>query len=174
MKDNIILIGFMGAGKTSIGSYYSQKQGWPLLDMDHLIEEKAGMEIWQIFAIQGEDAFRVIETEVLKSLLADTERAVISVGGGLPLRVENQEILKLLGTVIFLRVSRDTVLERLAGDTTRPLLQGENKTRKVDDLMAYRNPIYEQLAHVIIDVDGKTPQQIADEIEAKLDLREVL
>lgn len=166
MKDNIILIGFMGAGKTSIGNCYSQKQGRPMLDTDHLIEEKAGMEIWQIFATQGEDAFRVIETEVLKSLLAGTDRAVISAGGGLPLRADNQELLKQLGTVIFLRAARDTVLERLAGDTSRPLLQGEDKAQKVDDLLAYRNPVYERVADVVIDVDGKTPQQIAGEIEA--------
>lgn len=166
MKDNIILIGFMGAGKTSAGTCYGRKQGRPLLDTDHLIEEKAGMEIGRIFAAQGEEAFRAIETEVLKSLLAGTEGTVISVGGGLPLRTENQEILKQLGTIIFLRVSRDTVLERLAGDTTRPLLQGEDKARKIADLLACRNPVYEQAAHVIIDADGKTPRQIADEIEA--------
>lgn len=167
-KENIVLIGFMGAGKTRIGSCYSYEQDWPLLDTDALIEKKAGMEIRQIFASQGEPAFRTMETEVLKNLLVQTDRAVISVGGGLPLQTENQEILRRLGTVVFLRVTRDTVLERLAGDNTRPLLQGKEKEKKIDELLAYRNPIYEQVAHLIIDVDGKTKQQIVDEIHGKL------
>lgn len=168
MKKNVILIGFMGAGKTSVGKTYAKRHKLPLLDTDQLIEQEAGMTISRIFAEQGEAAFRAAETAVLQRLLAETDHAVISVGGGLPLLEKNREVLKQLGTVVFLRVQKGTVLKRLAGDTTRPLLMGENVEERVRKLLAYRNPLYEQAAHRIVDVDGKTLGQIADEIGSLL------
>lgn len=168
MKHNIILIGFMGAGKTSIGSAYAQAHGCPLLDTDQLIEEEAGMPISQIFSSKGESAFRAAETAVLHRLLADTDHAVISVGGGLPLREENRRLLSRLGTIVFLRVSRDTVLKRLKGDTTRPLLQGGDTCEKVDKLLAERNLIYEKAAHLLMDVDDRTLDQLVAELEKKV------
>jgi len=165
MKQNVILIGFMGAGKTSVGERLSKRTGKELLDTDQLIEQEAGMSISDIFAKQGEVAFRRTETKVLEQLLAETDDAVISVGGGLPLLKQNREMLKQLGTVAFLRVQRETVLKRLKGDTTRPLLQGDHVERKVEELLAYRNPIYEDAAHVVIDVDGKSLNAIVDEIQ---------
>lgn len=167
MKDNIILIGFMGAGKTSIGEHYANQLKKVLLDTDHLIETAAGMPVSQIFETRGEAAFRAAETGVLKRLLEDTDDAVISVGGGLPLREENRMILSQLGTVVFLRVTRETVLERLKGDTTRPLLQGDDPDKKIDELLAHRNPIYEAVAHRIVDVDDKTPAEIVAELEKR-------
>lgn len=166
MRQNVILIGFMGAGKTSVGNYLASQMGKQLLDTDALIEQEAGMSISDMFAIQGEAAFRRIETAVLKELLAETDHRIISVGGGLPLLAQNRELLKALGTVVFLRVGKKTVLERLAGDTTRPLLQGDDVEDKVKELLAYRNPIYEEAAHVTIDVDGKTIQTVAEEVAA--------
>lgn len=165
MKENMILIGFMGAGKTSVGKAYAKRYGIPLLDTDQLIEQEAGMTISRIFAEKGEAAFRTAETAVLQRLLAETDHAVISVGGGLPLLAANREILKQLGNVVFLRVRKETVLKRLAGDTTRPLLMGDHVEEKVQELLAYRNPLYEQAAHVTVDVDGKTLRQIVDEIQ---------
>lgn len=168
MKKNVILIGFMGAGKTSVGKTFSGKTGKQLLDTDQLIEQNAGMSISDIFATQGEEAFRQAETAVLEQMLAGTDGAVISAGGGLPLRKQNREMLKQLGTVVFLRVKRETVLERLKGDRTRPLLQGDHAGEKVDELLAYRNPIYEEAAHVTVDVDGKSLDAIVDEIQEYL------
>lgn len=164
MKQNVILIGFMGAGKTRVGGAYAAAAGSPLLDTDQMIEIEAGMSISDIFAIQGEPAFRRAETRVLEKLLAETDWSVISVGGGLPLLEQNRLILRQLGTVVFLRVQPETVLARLKGDTTRPLLMGENVEQKVRELLAYRNPLYEAAAHRVIDVDGKTPEEIAAEI----------
>ncbi len=164
MKQNVVLIGFMGAGKTSVGRAYADATDSPLLDTDQMIEAEAGMTISDIFAVQGEPAFRQTETRVLLKLLAETDRAVISVGGGLPLLEQNRVLLKELGTVVFLRVQPETVLERLKGDTTRPLLMGENVEQRVRELLAYRNPLYQMAAHRIIDVDGKTPEEIAAEI----------
>lgn len=166
MKQNLILIGFMGAGKTSVGEAYAKASGRPLLDTDQLIEAEAGMSISDIFALQGEPAFRRAETAVLERLLAETDNAVISVGGGLPLLELNRALLKQLGCVVFLRVQPETVLKRLEGDTTRPLLQGEQVEKRVRELLAYRNPLYMEAAHQVADVDGKTPEQLASELAA--------
>jgi len=168
MKGNIILIGFMGAGKSSIGSYWSEKKSRPLIDTDQLIEQEAGMSIPEIFKELGEERFREIESSVLEKLYEKADQTVISVGGGLPLREENRAVLARLGTVVFLRVKPETVLERLAGDTTRPLLQAENKGARIRQLLEIRNPVYEQAAHLVIDVDDKAPEQIIRELEAAL------
>lgn len=164
MKDNIILIGFMGAGKTSVGQELSFRYQMNLLDTDYLIEEKAGMSISEIFARKGETYFRQLETEVLTELLNKAENTVISVGGGLPMREENRRILKELGEVIYLQVKPDTVLKRLNGDTTRPLLQGENVDEKVKNLLKLRGPVYEEASHRIIPVDGRSLKEIAEDI----------
>lgn len=168
MKDNMILIGFMGAGKTSIGTCWGKRKKRRLLDTDRLIEQEAGMSIPEIFKEQGEERFRQIESRVLEKLYEEADHMVISVGGGLPLREENRAILARLGTVVFLRIKPETVLKRLAGDTTRPLLQAENKSEKAQQLLKIRNPIYEQAAHLVIDVDDKTPEQIITELESVL------
>ena len=159
-RENVILIGFMGAGKTSVGQALAKASGRPLLDTDSLIEEEASMTISQIFAVQGEQAFRETESRVIARLLDQTHGAVISTGGGLPLRQENRERLRQLGTVVFLRVKPETVLERLKGDTTRPLLQGGDVEEKVQDLLTYRDPLYEQAAHQVVDVDERTVEEI--------------
>ena len=164
MKQNVILIGFMGAGKTSVGEAYARASGRKLLDTDQMIEAEAGMSISDIFSTRGEAAFRRTETTVLEKLLEETDQAVISVGGGLPLLEQNRTFLKRLGTVIFLRVRPETVLERLKGDTTRPLLMGENVEQKVRGLLDYRNPFYEDAAHRIIDVDGKNLKELVEEL----------
>ncbi|MGL5434234.1 MAG: shikimate kinase [Lachnospiraceae bacterium] len=168
MKDNTILIGFMGAGKTSIGTCWSKRENRPLLDIDQLIEAEAGMSIPMIFSEHGEDAFRRIESRVLERLNEEADHVVISVGGGLPLRAENRAVLAELGTVVFLRTQPDTVLSRLDGDVTRPLLQVADRRAKVEQLLRERNPIYEQAAHLVIDVDGKSPDQIVQELETAL------
>lgn len=163
-KQNVILIGFMGAGKTSVGGACAAATGRPLLDTDQMIESEAGMTISDIFAVRGEAVFRQTETAVLEKLLADTDRAVISVGGGLPLLEKNRDFLRRLGTVVFLRVQPETVLLRLKGDTTRPLLMGDHVEQRVRELLDYRNPLYVQAADLVIDVDGKSPEEIAEEI----------
>lgn len=168
MKDNTILIGFMGAGKTRIGTCWSEKKGRPLLDTDQLIEQEAGMTISDIFKELGEERFREIESGILLKLYEKADHMVISAGGGLPLRGENRAVLAKLGTVVFLRVKADTVLKRLAGDSTRPLLKAEDKAAKIQQLLKIRNPIYEQAAHVVIDVDDKAAEQIIMELDAAL------
>ncbi len=166
-RENVIFIGFMGAGKTSVGRAYARAADIPLVDTDQMIEEEAGMTISDIFRLKGEEFFRETETAVLKKLQKETEPKVISVGGGLPLREENRAVLRELGQVIFLQVKAETVIERLKGDTTRPLLQGPDVRQRAEELLAYRNPIYRQAAHQIVDVDGKTVEEIVNLIRAK-------
>lgn len=164
MKQNTILIGFMGAGKTTVGKALAERCGMPLLDTDQLITAKAGMTIPEIFELSGEDGFRRIETEVLADLLEHTDHTVISVGGGLPLREENRALLSRLGTVVYLDVSEETVWDRLKDETDRPLLQVDNVVDKIREMLLCRRPIYEQAAHLTVRADGRSPGQIAAEI----------
>lgn len=164
MGTGFILIGFMGAGKTTVGRCLSGKTGYPLLDTDRLIEEQAGMTVSRIFKVFGEEEFRRLETETVKSLLDREGDWVLSAGGGLPLREENRELLRRAGKVIYLRARPGTVLNRLKGDTTRPLLQGGDVRERVESLMAFRGPLYESAAHMTVDTDGRSPEDISDEI----------
>ena len=161
---NVILIGFMGAGKTSIGQEFAARSGRAFLDTDEYIEKKAGMTVSNIFDTMGEETFRKMETEALRDLIRASGYYVISVGGGLPMREENRSLLKELGTVVYLKVSPETVAERLKGDTTRPLLKGDNPRKKIEELLSVRGPLYEEAAHIIVDTDGRTPEEITAEI----------
>lgn len=161
---NVILIGFMGAGKTSIGQELAVRSGRTFLDTDEYIEKKSGMTISHIFDAMGEEAFRKMETEALRDLISTSGSYVISVGGGLPMRAENRTLLKELGTVVYLKVSPETVEERLRGDTTRPLLRGDNPRKKIEELLSLRGPLYEEAAHLIVNADGRTPEEITSEI----------
>lgn len=172
-RQNIILIGFMGAGKTSVGRRLAERFHKELIDTDWMIEERARMTISEIFETRGEAVFRRLETEVLEQLIAEADGEIISVGGGLPLREENRKLLKQLGNVIYLSVQPDTVLKRLEDDTTRPLLQGDNVTERVSRLLADRGPIYEMAADQVIPVDGKDVDQIVDIIEAEIFNRDI-
>ncbi len=164
MKQNIVLIGFMGCGKTTIGKALAEKLEYKLLDTDALIVEKEGKSINAIFAEQGEEYFRNTETKTIEELEQSLEKAIVSTGGGLPLRECNGSILKKLGFVVFLKVEKETVLKRLEGDTTRPLLQGDNVEAKVESLLEFRNPIYEYTAHVVVATDNKSVDEIVEEI----------
>ncbi len=164
MKDNIILIGFMGSGKTSVGIRLSYQMKRTMIDTDKWIEQRQKKTVAEIFAAFGEEAFRRMETECLKALITTAERQIISVGGGLPVREENHSLLKELGQVIYLRVTPETVYERLKADTTRPLLQVENPMEQIKSLLKQRAPVYEKCADQIIDVSGKTFEEILRQI----------
>lgn len=166
MKKNksIILTGFMGSGKSSLGVRLSYRMKLPLLDTDKWIEKEQGCSVAEIFSRDGEEAFRKMETRALRALLDMEGVRIISTGGGLPMREENRDLLARLGTVVFLRVRPETVCERLKGDTTRPLLRREDPEGEIRRLLAARNPLYEEAAMVTVDVDGKDYEQIMEEI----------
>ena len=160
---NIVLIGFMGSGKTTVGQALSVKCGREFLDTDALIEAEEGRKISEIFAKEGEGHFRTLENATLRRLL-ESEDKIISTGGGIVTSVDNRKLLKDAGRVVYLRVKPETVVKRLKGDESRPLLLGEDKLEKVERLLSARRMLYEEVADLIIDVDNLTAAEIADKI----------
>lgn len=163
--NHIILIGFMGAGKTSVGEALAKEMGFVFADTDERIEAQQQKKINDIFAQHGEAYFRDLETDMLKQLQSEKERLVISVGGGLPVRSENRKLLKELGTVVYLRAQVDTLVGRLQGDTTRPKLAGGDLREKIETLMRAREACYLEAAQLLVDTDKKNIEDTVKEIE---------
>lgn len=152
---HIILIGFMGAGKTSMGKRLAKARGIRFVDTDQMIEEQTGRIIRDIFAEDGEEYFRNLETELLLQLQKAQEPLVISVGGGLPVREINRKYLKEMGTVVYLKAEVETLVGRLQGDTTRPKLQGGDLREKIVSLMDAREGFYQDAATLVYSTDEK-------------------
>lgn len=166
-KENIYLIGFMGSGKTTVANRLGQIFGKRKMEMDDVIEGRAGMPIPMIFERQGEESFREQETQVLRDITMDG--AVISCGGGTPLREENRALMKKSGKIVYLTVRPETVLQRIErGQTTRPVLKGHMDEDYVHDLIQKRDPAYRNCADFIIETDGKDVETICKEITFKL------
>ena len=163
-KDNLILIGFMGSGKTSVGIRLSFVMKRAIEDTDKMIEKREGKTISAIFADEGEAVFREKETALLKELSDTLHHKILSVGGGTPLREENQKLLKQIGTVVYLRIQPQTVYERLKDDDTRPLLQCEDPLERITNLLKQRKDIYEAAADIVVDVDGLEMEEVISKI----------
>lgn len=161
---NIILIGFMGCGKSSVGKKLADKLNYCFCDVDRMIERDNKKSISEIFETKGEEYFRELETKTVKDLINTVSNCIISVGGGLPIKDGNSELLKELGAVVFLKVRKETILRRLEFDKTRPLLADDDKEKKIDELLQYREPIYTAIADIVVEVDNKEFDQILDEI----------
>lgn len=159
----------MGAGKSTIGKALAQKRQIPFLDTDIWIEERQGKKITEIFADEGEEYFRKLETNMLKELKEKAQNNVIATGGGLPIQAENQILLKEIGVVFYLEVKKETILIRLNGDKSRPLLLGEEKEQKIERMLKIRHPIYQQFADFCISTDEKNVESVAEEIEKILE-----
>ena len=156
----IVLIGFMGAGKTTVGKALAKTLCCEFIDTDEMIEKEQGRKIANIFAEDGETAFRDMETELLRCLKERKEDFVLSVGGGMPIREENRELLCEIGRVIYLETSKKEIIRRVSGDGNRPLLQGGALEEKVTALMKARAYIYQEIADEIFYTDGKTVADI--------------
>lgn len=165
---SVVLIGFMGSGKTTVGIRLSWKLKMSVEDTDKMIERRAGKSISDIFATEGESAFRQMETNLLKEISEKNYSRILSVGGGTPVNPVNRPLLKKCGTVVYLRLQPETVYKRLKEDTQRPLLQCEDPLEKIRTLLKEREAAYAECADIIIDVDDITVDQVAEEI-----LREV-
>ena len=153
---NIILIGFMGCGKTTFGKWIEQNRTRKFIDTDDFIVEHQKCSINDIFAEHGEEYFRNLETDCLRELISEKlSDTVISVGGGLPLREENGRLLRELGMVVYLRARVDTLVKRLSHDKTRPLLAGGNLREKIESLMAAREALYKEAADIIVKTDDR-------------------
>lgn len=167
--ENIILIGYMGCGKTTTGKNLARTCNMQFMDTDEEIEKQQGKAISEIFAQQGEMAFRDMETAFLSKLLQEQAQSlVISTGGGMPLRGENKELLQKLGSVIYLKASPNIIYERVKGDTKRPLLQCDNPLKKIEEMQAHREIHYEKAAKHVICVDELRQADAAELIKKLL------
>lgn len=162
---NIILTGFMGSGKSTIGGYIEQKTAMPFIDTDKFIEENHSMTIREIFEKYGESYFREMETSAIKQL-CETDNQIIATGGGIVTREENIQIMKRNGIIVFIDVPYDSICQRLAEDTTRPLINSEEKLKNMSNLLNARMPLYIGSADII--VKGDNSALIADEILSKI------
>ena len=158
----IALTGFMGSGKTTVGKVLADFLGCPFMDLDDLVVKKAGKSIPDIFAQDGEPAFRQLEAQVLRKTVEKyaESTAVLALGGGAVLAPSSAALLHEKTVCIYLRASLETLLTRLEGETAgRPLADAS-----LADRLAARESIYEKTAHVVIDTDGLSPDEVADEI----------
>jgi shikimate kinase len=150
---NLILIGFMGTGKTTIGKKVAKSLGFRFVDTDHLISKRAGKSIPKIFEEDGEEAFRQLETELLRDCAAETDQ-VISTGGGIVTREENRQILKYAGYVIWLKASPETIYERVRRNRNRPLLQTEHPEETIREMLEDRKDSYGAANDFEVKTDG--------------------
>ncbi len=162
---NIVLAGMPGSGKTTVGGVLAKVCGLTLVDTDEEIVREHG-EINGIFAKYGEPYFRDLESGVCERL-GESEGLVIATGGGCLLRDVNVAYLKANGKVVYLRTQPETLIARVDGDTSRPLLAGDAKAH-IYELYAKRRAIYEAAADIIVDTDELTPEQVAEEIKGKI------
>ncbi len=171
MKTNIALIGFMGSGKTAVGRILAEKLNKRFVELDSLIEQKAGKSIPQIFAQDGEIAFRELEIELTKEV-AESKNQVIACGGGIVLNKINIDRLKDKAVIVYLTASPAVILKRTSADKNeRPLLLSSNKTVTIGELLRFRKPFYERAADIKIDASKLDINTAADEIITRLKRR---
>jgi shikimate kinase len=160
---NIILVGPMGSGKSTIGNIIARRLNREFQDSDHFIEKRTGVDIARIFDIEGEQGFRERETCALEELLGESNR-VIATGGGSVVRPENQEILKRQGYIVFLDTSLKEQMHRLRRDKKRPLLQTADPRSRLESLLNERRPIYLDLADLVVKTDKRVARRLAVDI----------
>ncbi len=164
---NIFLIGFMGAGKSTISEYLHQNYKMEVVEMDQIIEEREQMKISQIFAEKGEEYFRRLETELLLEL-QNSRNCVVSCGGGTPMRSCNVEAMKQSGKVIFLTATPETVYERVKDSHDRPVIENNKNIPFIAALMGQRREKYEAAADILVATDGRSAEEICREILEKM------
>ena len=157
---NVILIGFMGCGKTTVGNLLARQLGFQFIDTDQLIVKKAKRPIPLIFEQEGEAGFRALESAVLEDL-AGTDRAVIATGGGIITVPDNIPRLRDLGLVIWLNPPEEILFQRIMRNHDRPLVRTGNPRQTVHDLLTLRRPLYTSAAHLDVDVSDVTPDEAA-------------
>ena len=168
---HVFLIGFMGAGKSTVSRIVADRLGMPCLDLDEAIEASVGRSVSEIFEDAGEDAFRERESAELE-VLQHAEPTVVACGGGIVVRDANRSALKRLGTVVYLKVSAGETLARVGADGTRPLLSGPGGVIAATRLLEARESLYSAVADVAVDTVGRSPEDVADLIVHAIEERE--
>jgi shikimate kinase len=164
---NIFLIGLMGAGKTSVGKLLARRLGKTFYDCDHEVERATGVRIPVIFEIEGEAGFRARESRMLAELAAAND-IVLATGGGAVLKPENRKVLSEHGTVVYLRASPHELWQRTRHDRNRPLLQTGNPLGKLTELYGQRDPLYREIADIIVDTGNQSLSSLAHRLELRL------
>ncbi len=170
---NIVLIGYRATGKSTVARLLAERLGWNWIDADPEIERRAGKSIARIFAEDGEPAFRDLESAVIQELCS-RDCSIIAAGGGAPMRPDNREAMRRCGKVVWLQAPPETIHQRMAADHTtqerRPNLTPLGGLEEIITVLSRREPIYRESADFEVDTEGKTPEQVADEILRRLSL----
>jgi shikimate kinase len=164
---SVVLIGMMGAGKSSVARCLQRRTGLALLDIDEIVASKFGISIPEIFGEQGEEKFRKAETEALRGI-ATTDQAIIVTGGGIVLREENVQILKRQGMIVWLEADEDMLFIRASRERNRPLLQTKNPRKTFSQIFNARRSLYATIADVRVDTSVLTDEEVAVAIVSKL------
>ena len=171
MKEtNIYLVGMPGAGKTTVGRQLARRLHRTFIDADHEIEACTGVKIPVIFEIEGESGFRDREERVIAQLAAESG-LVVATGGGAVLREQNREVMARSGTVIYLHVAPRLLFDRTSRDSNRPLLQVPDPMKKIEELFAHRDPLYRDVADIVINSLGGNVGQLVRQIEREITSR---
>ncbi len=160
---SIVLIGMMGAGKSSVGRCLQRRTGLARFDTDEIVSSNFGLSIPEIFSKHGEERFREAETRALRELAPDRQ-AIIVTGGGIVLRDENVDLLERLGTVVWLEAEEEKILERVSRKGNRPLLQTEDPRKALSEILGARAPLYAKIADIRVDTSLLTHDEVADAI----------
>jgi len=161
---NLVLVGFMGSGKSSVGRILSSLTGFALVDTDTLVAQQAGQSIPAIFKQRGEEHFRALESEVLQSLVGRIG-LIVATGGGVIIKEENRKLLARIGPVVWLDASTDQLFQRIK-NSKRPLLRTDDPRRTVEELYRSREPLYRETATIRIDSGALTHRQTAEAVLA--------
>ena len=170
MVSKIILVGMMGAGKTTIGKLLSNKLGYDFVDLDKIIEEKSGVKINTIFEIEGEAGFREREFQVLRASI-EKEKVIISTGGGIVTNEKSRtQLIKHNVFIIYLKANLETLFNRLKNDNSRPILNVDNKEQVIEKILHEREPQYQDLADMTVDTTHMKTNDVVKLIIKKMDV----
>ena len=169
--NHIVIIGFMGSGKTRVGKRLSKDLGLEFVDVDKVITKRMNLTVKDIFRRFGEPFYRALETTTIKALIQDEERKVISLGAGLPMQEQNKKYINQLGTVVYIKGSADTLKKSLEGNSN-PLLEGDDSDEKIKKLLKQRDPVYAGFADIQVVTGVKTFDELIEEIKQKLEALE--
>jgi shikimate kinase len=165
--DNLFLVGLMGAGKTTIGKTLAKQLDKTFYDADQVLEERTGVRIPVIFEIEGEAGFRKREEETLEGLTS-RDNIVLATGGGAVLAESNRERLKTRGMVVYLHGRPEDLYQRTRHDKSRPLLQTENRLQRLKDLYQVRDPLYREVADIVVDTGRQSVHSLTEKLKLQL------